>query len=128
MNIRKTMQTFMRLGLCLIFITGITACSSLRTEHQTVSVSGIPKGATLWVNGNHCDPPYQVEVMRNKDVTIKVFKEGYSPYNETIEREFNMTGMLDAVGTVLFVFPVVGLYSPGAFTLEKTEVALVSYN
>jgi hypothetical protein len=66
-------------------------------------------------------------VKRNRDVSIQCYKEGYAPYQRTIGNHFNTTGVLDAVGTWLFLLPGIGLFTPGAWSLDETDVTISLY-
>jgi hypothetical protein len=74
------------------------------------------------VNGQRYTPPAQVTVKRNREVSIDCYKDGFVPYQRTIGYHFNSTGALDAVGTALFLVPCIGLFTPGAWSLDETDV------
>jgi len=64
-------------------------------------------------------------VKRNRQVSIAADKDGYFPYEQSVGYHFNTTGALDAVGTALFLIPAIGLFTPGAWSLDETNVAIV---
>lgn len=79
------------------------------------------------VNGQRYTPPVQVNLKRNRDVSIQCFKDGCAPYQRTIGNHFNETGALDAVGTCLFLVPAIGLFTPGAWSLDETDITVALY-
>jgi len=66
-------------------------------------------------------------VRRNQPVFVTAAKEGYAPASALVNVRVSTTGWLDIVGTPLLLFPVAGIFTPGAFELEKTSVMLTLY-
>ncbi len=89
-----------------------------------MSIHCTPVDSVLMVNGNRYTPPADISVRRNREVSIECYKDGFVPYQRTIGYHFNSTGALDAVGTALFLLPAVGLFTPGAWSLDETNVAI----
>ena len=56
-----------------------------------------------------------------------MYKKGYVPYQRTIRSQLNATGILDVVGLALFVLPGVGLLTPGAYSLDETDIIIYLY-
>ena len=112
------------MAVTILFTTG---CSAFRPYKETVSVTCIPNDAILMVNGQRYNSPAQVSADRNRDVSIQCNKEGYVPYQRTIGNHFNTTGVLDAIGTVFFLVPGIGLFFPGAWSLDETNVFITLY-
>lgn len=46
------------------------------------------------------------------------------PYQRTVGNHFNETGVLDVVGGCLFLVPFIGLATPGAWSLDETDVTI----
>ena len=111
-----------------VFILAVTTgCSAFRPHSQTINVSCSPEDAVLMINGQRHTPPVQVEVQRNRDLCIQAHKKGYMPYQRTVGHHLNKTGALDAVGTLLYLVPCVGLLTPGAWSLDATNVGVALY-
>jgi hypothetical protein len=115
------------MGVGAILLATSTGCSAFRGHMQTMNINCNPPDAILMVNGQRYTPPAQVTVKRNRDVSIQCYKEGYAPYQRTIGNHFNTTGVLDAVGTWLFLLPGIGLFTPGAWSLDETDVTISLY-
>ena len=58
-----------------------------------------------------------IEVPKNSRVMVT--KPGYHPYSITTGYTLSQFGTLDLIGTFVFLVPVVGLITPGAYELEQ---------
>jgi hypothetical protein len=103
-----------------MFLT--SACSAFLPKTQTTDVTCSPEGAVVVVNGQRYKSPAQFEAKRNRDLSIQCRKEGYETAQRTVGHHFNATGVLDVVGTVLYLLPGIGLLTPGAYSLDETNV------
>lgn len=110
-----------------VSISMLTGCSAFRSHSQMVNITCMPNDAILTINGQRYTSPAQIEAKRNRNVSIQCYKEGYMPSQRTIGHHFNATGALDAAGTFLFIVPCIGLFTPGAFTLDETDIAITLY-
>ncbi|HUA66330.1 MAG TPA: hypothetical protein VME24_10805 [Alphaproteobacteria bacterium] len=105
-----------------VLLAGATGCSAFRSSVETMNINCAPQDSILMVNGDRYTPPAHVTVKRNREVSIQCYKDGFVPYQRTIGYHFNATGALDAVGTALFLVPAIGLFTPGAWSLDETQV------
>ena len=124
---KKIIRTAASIGMIAVLVAASTGCSAFRSHMQTMNISCSPSDAILMVNGQRQSSPAQVSVKRNRDVSLQCYKEGYAPYQRTIGHHFNETGVLDAVGTWLFLVPGIGLFTPGAWSLDETDVTISLY-
>jgi len=97
-------------------------CSFFAPKTEEVAVNTVPAGAEVYVNNDFkgttpCNVP-----MSCKGGEIMVKKAGYDPQLYKIGRSLGTCGVLDIVGTVLFLVPAIGLFSPGAYTLDEHTV------
>ena len=104
-----------------------TGCSAFRPMNQTVNIVAWPEDSALTVNGKSYHPPTQISVRRDQQVAIQCFKDGYVPYNHTIGTHLSGSAALDIVGTIFFLFPIIGLIAPGAHSLDQTDVNITLY-
>lgn len=102
-------------------------CSAFRASTQIVNVSCVPQDAIVTVNGHRASMPAQISVRRDRDLSVQAHKQGHAPYQRTIGHHLNGTGALDAVGTLLVLVPGIGLLTPGAWSLDETDVAVTLY-
>lgn len=108
--------------VCLIASMG---CSAFRGSTQVITIKTSVPDADIYVNSNPIGKsPVSAEVKRNRDTSIIARKPGYEPAARTIGNHFNETGALDAVGTVFCLFPGIGLFMPGAWSIDETEIML----
>jgi hypothetical protein len=121
---KKTIKAATNVSISAILLAASTGCSAFRSPVETMSIKCDPADAVLMVNGQRYTPPAQVTVKRNREVSISCYKEGFIPFQQTIGYHFNATGALDAVGTALFLIPAVGLFTPGAWSLDETDVTV----
>jgi hypothetical protein len=121
---KKTLQAATSLSMCTVLLVISTGCSAFVSPTQTMDIQCNPGNAVLLVNGQRYTPPAHVTVRRNREVSISAEKDGYFPYTQTIGYHFNTTGALDAVGTALFLVPAIGLFTPGAWSLDETSVTV----
>ena len=49
-------------------------------------------------------------------------KAGYDPQLYKVGRHLGTCGIMDIVGTVIFLVPAIGLFSAGAYTLDEHNV------
>jgi len=101
-------------------------CSAMKPHTQALKITCNVPDAIVKVNGDRVDVPGEIQVRRNSDgVLIEGYKEGYDRYNKTIYSHMSETAIADIVGTAVFLLPVFGLMSPGAWDLDQTEVHVV---
>lgn len=116
----------MRAGVAVVMVA-LTGCSAFRPQTQMVNISCTPQDAVLTVNGQRYVSPVQINAKRNRDLSIQCYKDGYVPYQRTVGHHFNETGALDAVGTFFFIVPGIGLFTPGAWSLDETDIVINLY-
>jgi hypothetical protein len=121
---KKRMQAAINIGMSVVLLAASTGCSVFKSHMQTVNINCTPPDSVLMVNGEKYASPAQISVKRNKDVSIECFKDGYAPYRSKIFHHLNETGNLDIIGGCLFLVPLVGVFSPGAWSLDQTDVEI----
>ena len=124
---KKILQATISIGICAVLLATSTGCSAFRGEMQTMNINCSPPDSVLMVNGQRYTPPAQVSVKRNRDVSIQCYKDGFAPYQRTIGNHFNTTGVLDVVGGCIFLVPFIGLCTPGAWSLDETDVTIALF-
>src|SRR5690348_1280200 len=116
MKIRRFAASSM--SIVLAFTTG---CSCFVPSHQMVSVTvAEPAHAGVWINGEYKgEAPVQVSLLRSHDFGVMVKKEGYQTSTQIVGYHLNTTGILDVVGTCLFLIPCIGLMTSGSDSLDE---------
>jgi len=113
--------------ICLVNRVSVltTGCSVLAKNTQPVKIACSEPDATLQINGG---PTFtgktQIEARRNKIVAAACFKTGYYPSQKYISSSLSTSGMYDLAGSFILVLPAIGLFMPGAWDLDETDVTL----
>jgi hypothetical protein len=119
-----TMRRFAAVGMIALTVAS-SGCSAFRASTQMMNVTCSEQDAILTINGQRYTPPAQVNVKRNRDVAIQAYKDGFVPYQHTVGHHLNGTAALDAAGTFFFIVPGIGLFCPGAWSLDETDVFIM---
>ena len=97
-------------------------CSFFAPKTEEVAVNTVPSGAQVYVNNSlKGTTPCSVPVSC-KGGEILVKKSGYDPQIHKIGRHLGTCGVMDIVGTVMFLVPAIGLFSAGAYTLDQHTI------
>ena len=105
----------------LVLLT-TNGCSFFAPKTEEVAVNTVPSGAEVYVDNNFKgNTPCSVPVSC-KGGEIMGKKDGYDTQLYTVGRHLGTCGIMDIVGTVLFLVPAVGLFSAGAYTLDEHTV------
>ena len=124
---KKTLNRIVSAALAAVLLGVTTGCSAFRSFDEPVIITCTPPDAVLMVNGQRQTPPAHLSVRRNRDMYLLAQKEGYLPYQRTVGNHFNATGALDLVGTFIFLLPGIGLFFPGAWSLDETDIGITLY-
>ncbi len=97
-------------------------CSAFRSSKESLSVVVSQPDAVIYVNGQLVEQgTVTTRVKRNKNVQIVASKPGYYPGSYNIDSNLNATGILDIIGTFFFLVPVIGVFFPGAKSLDENN-------
>ncbi len=118
----KLAKRLLAWGLVFSVFFSNYGCSVFRPPTETLNIDCAQKEVQVQVNGQRAQCPSQIETRRNRTVVIEADKEGYETYYRTIESNLNNTAILDIVGGFFLLIPIVGLASPGAYSLDTTDV------
>ncbi len=113
---KKIFILMLSLSLC-------AGCSAFRPTKESISVMASQPDAVIYINGQPVGQgSVTARVKRNKNVQIVASKPGYYPGTYNIDSNLNTTGVLDIIGTFFFLVPVVGVFFPGAKSLDENNV------
>ena len=115
-------MNFKRVILSVILLLSLCGCSAFRDNTQTINITCNVPDTILKVDGDKKPCPSQVEVRRDKKITIEAYKPGYDRYYKIIDYHLSTAAKWDVVGTCAWFFPVIGFAYPGAWDLDTTEV------
>ena len=102
--------------------SAMVGCSVFRSHTQTMNVTCSQAEAKLCINGREDKNPFEGRVPRNKGVIIECEKGGYDGATRFVNYHLNTTGYLDIIGGFLIYIPYVGLFFPGAYSLNDTDI------
>lgn len=117
----------MKKFICLALVANLalSGCSAFATKTQTVHASCSEPDATLQVNGGQIyTGQAQIEARRDKVFSYACFKPGYYPAQKNVSYSISQTGIADFVGSMIFLIPIIGIFSPGAWDLDENEVSI----
>ena len=107
----------------IVLVLSTNGCSLFAPKSETVTINSEPQGAEVLVNNSRQGTtPCNVSLNCKHDATIVVRKQGYESQVFHINSHLGTCGIMDIVGTALFLFPAVGLFSAGAYTLDQHNI------
>jgi uncharacterized protein YceK len=113
--------------LCLILAVSVlsSGCSAFVSKTQAVNVSCSESDAVVQINGGQTYPgQVRVDAKRDKPLSIACYKQGYYPAQKSVHSSLSGTGIADLLGSFIFIIPVIGFFSPGAWDLDESEVTV----
>jgi hypothetical protein len=116
------MKSPIRTFTLLTMLSVLLGCSVFRSHTQIINVTCSEPEAKLTVNDWRETSPFKGWAFRNKSVIIQCEKEGYEVAARFVNYHLNATGYLDIVGGFLVYIPYVGLFFPGAYSLDDTDI------
>jgi hypothetical protein len=121
-------RSLFRMSLCALVSPALilsTGCSAFQSSHQRVTIVPSPADARVYVNGEERGTG-TVSVMLPRDESHSVMaKRGNRTGTATVHKKISGTGIADIVGTVIFIVPVIGVFTPGFWTLDPKTVTVV---
>lgn len=109
----------------LIISTSLSGCSAFVPRTQKVKASCSEPDATLQINGGDTyTGTAEVDVRRDKVFSYACLKPGYYPAQKSVSYSISTTGVLDFIGTMIFLIPVVGIFTPGSWHLDETDTTI----
>jgi hypothetical protein len=93
---------------------------------QTIHITSSPEGAKVRAGGQVVgETPIQFEAHRGDNLLIEVQKEGYQTQYRTTSRTLSSIGILDVIGGCLFLVPLFGLLSSGAWKHDPDKYGII---
>ncbi len=116
------MKSLLQAAILFTMLSALLGCSVFRSHTQMINVTCSQPEAKLYINDREEKDPFQGKVRRNKGVIIECEMEGYDGATRFVNYRLNTTGYLDIIGGFLIYIPYVGLFFPGAYSLQDTEI------
>jgi hypothetical protein len=103
----------------------VSGCSAFAPKTQTVKASCSEPDAILQINGGQTyTGQAQIEARRDKVFSYACLKPGYYPAQKSVSYSISSTGIADFIGSMIFIIPIVGIFSPGAWNLDERDVTI----
>ncbi len=107
-----------------VSILATQGCSAFQPKFQRVLITTPMPGAEIEVNGREVGTsPVSTELQRNKSHAIIARHLGKTG-TASIGTKISTTGVLDIIGTVFFIIPIIGVFTPGFHELDTTNVVV----
>ena len=107
--------------LCMPFMC---SCSLFATSTQPITIIPSHENAEVYVDGNLKGKGVQTVFLHKRRSHSIMAKCGGSAGTGSVTRHLSTTGILDIIGGVLFLAPLLGLIAPGAWELSPTTISV----
>ena len=117
----------MRKTICISVACCVAAsgCSALVPRTEAVTASCSVPDAKLQVDG---DQIYQgkatFRAVRNRVLYVSCYRQGYYPARKSVAFSISWTGVLDVLSAFVIIVPAVGVFMPGAWELNETNITI----
>lgn len=111
--------------MALSMIVPLCGCSLFAGSTQTVTVSCEDPEAELFVNGLRVGKGRVTTVVQRDATSTFTARKGSEVGTMVLGNRLSTTGVLDIIGGIIFLLPLIGLVSPGSRALEREEVIIV---
>jgi len=114
-------------GLIASFaLVSFSGCSFFAPSMQTIQITSSPEGAKVRAGGQFVgQTPIQFEAHRSENLLVEVQKEGYQTQYRTTSRSLSTIGIVDVVGGFVFLVPLLGLLSAGAWKHDPDKYGII---
>ena len=112
--------------MCLLLALSLTSCSLFVPSHENLSVLSDQIDSEIYINGALIGKGAVVaSVKRNKNTHILVKKDGFHTVQRNIDSHLNVFGVMDIIGGILFLIPIIGLMAPGAYSISESNISIM---
>lgn len=107
------------------FALASSSCSLFRTSTQTVTVTATDSSADLFADGQPIGRGVGTATLkRSESHTFMAKTSDGRAGTASVGRSLSTTAMLDIIGGLIFLIPFIGLFGPGAWDLDVTNVVI----
>ncbi len=111
--------------ILLSLILAVSGCSAFVPPNQQVKAACSEPDAKLQINGGEIyTGSAELDVRRDKVFSYACLKPGYYPAQKAVSYSISTTGVMDFVGSMIFLIPIVGIFTPGAWHLDETDTRI----
>lgn len=117
-------RRFVAAAMVLVLSSSMTGCSLFGYSKQSVTIYSDPTDARVTINGEYAgNTPMTMRVRRRHDAVIAVSKPGFDSQTRVADSSLSTLGIIDIVGGILWLVPLVGLFAGAAYELEPTTMS-----
>lgn len=99
-------------------------CSIFQSANQDLTVVPSEDNAEIFINGKPVGTgTTTVKLKRGADYSVMA-KSGERAATAKVGRKISGTGVADIVGGILFLFPFIGVFSPGFWDLNPQQLSI----
>lgn len=120
----RTPGSLLLLVLALLLPFLATGCSLFASSRQIVTIQATDPAAEIWVDGNLVGTGTVTTSLWRRRSHQVVARAGDRTGTAQIDRELSGTAVLDLVGGVLFLFPLIGVFGGGFWRLDTNHVVI----
>ena len=100
-------------------------CSAFVPWEQHVSITASDPQAQVMIDNQIVGTGHvETDLPRDRSYSIVATAHGQTAV-ATIDHHISTTGILDIVGTFFFIVPIIGVFTPGFWDLDPTNVHIV---
>ena len=116
------MKKLLSVIISTFFLVG---CSCFAPSKQKISIMTNVNEAEIFADGEFIGVGMaSFNAQRNKNHEIMVKADGYYPVYKSIGNQLSTTAILDIIGIFIWIIPFIGLFTPGAKTLDTDNVSI----
>lgn len=117
-------RRYVHVGVVAALCLSISSCSLLASGKQPVTVSSNDPQATLRADGQYIGIGSGTISLTKNRAHVITAQNGNKVGSVIIDNGLSPTGVLDIVGTCIFIVPFIGLFSKGAWMLDEDNVVV----
>ncbi|MBS0169732.1 MAG: PEGA domain-containing protein [Nitrospira sp.] len=123
--LRRSLSKSATVAMLLASSLHLGGCSIFGGSSQPLIVNSDPPGANVLINGTLAGTtPLQYQVPRRGDLTVEVNKAGYHSQSRMTGRKLSSVGIVDVIGGAVFLLPLLGLITPGAWEQDPGTIGI----
>ena len=107
--------------ICVLAVS-TPGCSLFADSHATLTVTASDPAAQIWIDGTLYGTGTVQAVVARDEAHSVMARVGDRVAVRPVGRSISTTGILDIVGGVLFLFPLLGLLGAGFWDVEADHV------
>ena len=113
---------WLSLLLCAALVLSTTSCSFAGGSTQSIMIQASDPAAEIYVDGGYVGKGTANVSLAKKRAHSVMAKVGDRVGIARVDKSISTLGVLDIIGGVLFLVPLIGIFAPGFWELEPDTV------